>query len=109
MLLRYPPLIAGLLPIVAIHLSLLIAIDAGAIQGCNPYFEGCTSISATGRYVPASYLFRPAMMAVVLADSDPVENVIEWIFALLMHCYFVLTFFAWRNTGFHASYVIRSH
>lgn len=229
MLLRYLPLITGLLPIVAIHLSLLIAIDAGAVQGCNPYIEGCTSISATGRYVPASYLFKPAMMAeavvmvvywlfsiswlrslyaqaqmrtqigtvagvlgtvgslflmvyitflgsqepfyefmrrfgvyvyfagcilaqlilairlqtvskvlglsylngiaklqtgialvpfvlgilnlvlkAVLADSDAAENMIEWIFAFLMQCYFVLTFFAWRDTEFHAGFVIRS-
>jgi hypothetical protein len=230
MLLRYLPLITGLLPIVAIHLSLLIAIEAGVIPACNPYFEGCTSISAIGRYVPASYLFKPAMMAeavvmviywlfsiswlrslyaqaqmragigtvagvlgivgslflmvyitllgsqepfyefmrrfgiyvyfagsilaqlilairlqtvsqalgltylngiarlqigialvpfvlgilnlllkALLADSDPAENMIEWIFALLMQCYFVLTFFAWRDTEFHTRFIIRSH
>ena len=228
MLLRYLPLITGLLPIVAIHLSLLIAINAGAIQGCNPYVEGCTSISATGRYVPASFLFKPAMMAeavvmiaywlfsvawlrslytqakmtsgigtvaavlgvvsslflmvyitflgtqeplyefmrrfgvyvyfagailaqlilgvrlltvskalgqsylhriarlqtglamvpfvlgilnlvlkAVLDDADAAENIIEWIFALLMHCYFVVSFFAWRKSEFHARYVVR--
>ena len=48
MLLRLLPLVTGLLPIVAIHVSLLLAINAGAIPSCFPYLEGCASISATG-------------------------------------------------------------
>lgn len=41
-----------------------------------------------------------------LADPDPAENVIEWVFALLMHMYFVLTYFAWRDTGFSAKFAV---
>lgn len=221
MLLRVLPLITGLMPVVAIHLSLLIAIDAGSIPGCVPYLEGCVSISATGRYPPASFLFNAAIMTesvvmiaywlfnvawlrslqklhglpdkggtaigvlgtggalflmlyvtflgtqepfyevmrrfgiyfyfalsiiaqillalkskqlgnalqmrslsriakfqlslatvpvvlgvlnlmlkVTLANPDPAENIIEWIFALLMHMYFVLSYFSWRDSGF---------
>ena len=221
MLVRLLPLAAGLLPIIAIHISLLVAINAASIPACIPYIDGCVSISATGRYEPASFIFKPAMlsewlllilywlfnvawlralaqhagdppaigrwiavagtvgalalvlyttflgtqapfyefmrrigiyfyfgasviaqillarhtltlarrlgldsvfrigraqMAIALvpfflgvlnlvlkntlADPDPIENVIEWIFALLMHIYFVLTYFAWRDTGF---------
>ncbi|MDH3442146.1 MAG: hypothetical protein OEM63_15405 [Gammaproteobacteria bacterium] len=220
-LIRMLPLITGLLPIVAIHLSLVVAIDAGSIPYCIPYFEGCASISAAGRYEPAIFIFKPAMMSEwtimvfywlfnvawlrsiakeadrdpktgrwigilgvagalalivyvtflgtqapfyefmrrfgvylyflfsviaqimlarhtislsralglaglerigkaqmtlalipfflgalnlvlksTLADPDPAENVIEWFFALLMHVYFVLTYYAWRDTGF---------
>ena len=220
-LLRLLPLITGLMPIVAIHVSLLLAIDAGAIPACFPYLDGCASISATGRYEPASFLFKPAMLSEwtilifywlfnvawlrslarearlnkepgpwtavfgclgaialvlyvtflgthapfyevmrrfgvylyflfsviaqimlarqtialanvlgltvvcriariqlllalvpfalgavnlilksTLADPDAAENVIEWIFALLMHLYFLLTYFAWRETGY---------
>lgn len=230
MLLRYLPLVAGLVPIVAIHASLLIAINAGVISACFPYFDGCTSISATGRYEPASFLFKPAMIAesiimiaywlfnvawlrsmllaansaernagllmgtlgsigalfllvyvtflgsqepvyefmrrfgvylyfaltivaqlmiasrciaigkqtgqvrlqtvariqltialvpfalgilnlilkASLEDADAAENIIEWIFALLMHCFFLLTYCAWRETGFTASYSVGS-
>jgi hypothetical protein len=61
--LRFLPLVTGLLPIVAIHASLVLAIDAGAIPACVPYFDGCASISATGRYEPAVFLFKPAMTA----------------------------------------------
>jgi hypothetical protein len=229
MLLRLLPLFTGLLPIIAIHLSLLIAINAGSIPACIPYIEGCVSISATGRYPPASFLFEAVMMAesvvmiaywlfnvawirsleklsgmqsnggtaigilgtggalflmlyvtflgtqepfyefmrrfgiyfyfaltiiaqillavkskqmgellqmssvvriakiqlglatvpfalgilnltlkATLADSDPAENVIEWIFALLMQTYFVLSYFSWRDSGFAVRYVIHS-
>jgi len=228
MILRLLPLLTGLLPIVAIHLSLLVAIDAGAIPSCLPYIEGCASISATGRYEPASFIFKPAMMSewmllvvywlfnvawirsfsrvtgesgragrwmgflgcagalaliiyvtflgtqapfydfmrrfgvylyflfsviaqiilashtirisrslrlhgmltigraqmalalvpfalgalnlvlkATLADPDPAENVIEWVFALLMHIYFILTYFNWRETGFGAVWSVR--
>jgi len=63
MRLRFLPLVTGLLPIVAIHASLLLAVDAGVIPACIPYLDGCASISATGRYEPAVFLFKPAMTA----------------------------------------------
>jgi hypothetical protein len=227
MLVRILPLVTGLLPIVAIHVSLVVAINAGAIPACFPYIDGCASISATGRYEPASFIFKPAMMSewtiliiywlfnvawlrslsrqagadeksgtsiavfgvigalalilyttflgtqapfyeimrrfgiyfyfgcsvvaqIILArqtitlstslgleklkrlgnaqfvlsvlpfalgalnlvlkstleDPDPVENIIEWIFALLMHVYFILTYFTWRETGFNGRFTI---
>ena len=226
MILRFLPLFAGALPIVAIHLSLVIAINAGTIPGCFPYWDGCTSISATGRYEPASFVFKPAMMTEwilmvlywlgnaawlgemsrsadspspgrstaiigcagafalilyitflgtqapfyefmrrfgvylyflltvvaqimlarhtirlasalqydrivvfgktqmalalvpfflgalnlvlksILADPGPAENVIEWIFALLMHVYFLLSYWTWRESGFAVAWRI---
>ena len=229
MLLRILPLITGLLPIVAIHMSLLIAIDAGSIPGCIPYLDGCVSISATGRNPPANFLFKTVMMAesvvmiiywlfnvawlrslqkqcglagnvgtaigvlgtggalflmlyvtflgtqepfyefmrrigiyfyfalsiiaqillaikskqlgdalqmrtvskiakiqiglatvpfalgvlnltlkATLADSNHAENAIEWIFALLMHAYFVLSYFSWRDSGFAMRFAVNS-
>ena len=228
MLVRLLPLVTGLLPIVAIHVSLAVAIDAAAIPACFPYIEGCTSISATGRYEPASFIFKPAMMSewailvfywlfsvawlrglareagdnprmgtamavigvtgalalilyttflgthapfygfmrrigiyfyfgctviaqIILArrsiglaktlglpvteriariqfgltmvpfvmgianlilkstlvNPDPAENVIEWIFALLMHVFFLLTYAAWRETGFDVAWTVQ--
>lgn len=225
-MIRLLPLFTGLLPIVAIHVSLLVAFHAGVIPPCFPYLEGCTSISATGRYEPASFIFKPAMMTswillvmywlfnvawlrelarsagdshaklgswaavfgiggamalvlyvtflgsqgafyefmrrfgvylyflftviaqivvarhsirlsrllgaapvlrisklqmflalvpfvlgalnlllkAVLDDADRAENVIEWFFALLMHGYFILSYFCWRDTGFGARF-----
>jgi hypothetical protein len=40
------------------------------------------------------------VLKATLANPDPAENVIEWIFALLMHMYFVLSYFSWRDSGF---------
>jgi hypothetical protein len=228
MLLRVLPLITGLVPIVAIHLSLLIAVNAGSIPACIPYIEGCASISATGRYPPASFLFKAVMMTesvvmiaywlfnvawlrsmeklhgwpgnggtamgvlgtggalflvlyvtflgtqepfyevmrrfgiyfyfaltvvaqillalkskqlstalrmpsitrianiqlalasapfalgvlnltlkATLADPDPAENVIEWISALLMHLFFVLSYISWPDSGFVMTYLLK--
>jgi hypothetical protein len=228
MLLRILPLIVGLLPLASIHLSYLIAIHAAELPSCIPYIHGCVSISATGRFPPASFLFKAAMMpeAVILAiywlgnvawlqalnrsagetravgtaiggfgvasaiflilyvtflgtqepfyevmrrfgvylyflfsviaqimlavkvlrmpagvcspfliritriqlalslipftlgilnmvlksileDSNPSEHVIEWIFALMMHSYFVLSYFSWRDTQFSAEFSVR--
>lgn len=228
MLLRILPLIVGLLPLASIHLSYLIAIHAAKLPSCIPYIHGCVSISATGRFPPASFLFKAAMMpeAVILAiywlgnvawlqalnrsagetraigtaiggfgvasaiflilyvtflgtqepfyevmrrfgvylyflfsviaqimlavkvlrmpagvcspfliritriqlalslipfalgilnmvlksileDSNPSENVIEWIFALMMHSYFVLSYLSWRDTQFSAEFSVR--
>lgn len=60
--LRLLPLVTGLLPIFGIHASYLIAILSARVPACLPYFTGCTSISATGRYPPASYLFKAIML-----------------------------------------------
>jgi hypothetical protein len=62
-------LAAGLLPLVAVTAAYSLAANRGLVPGCNPFFDGCTSISATGRHAPASYVFKPAhlVQAVLLA------------------------------------------
>lgn len=62
MMLRILPLVTGLVPIVAVFISYWIAASTGNVPSCNPFIEGCTSVSATGRYPPASYLFKGAML-----------------------------------------------
>lgn len=229
MLIRLLPLLTGFAPIFAAHVAYLIGVQADVLVACNPYIEGCTSISATGRYPPGSYLFKGIMMpesilmaaywlfsvawlralersagrsgdggtmvgafgvagalflivyvtflgsqgpfydfmrrfgvyfyfaftvvaqlilAVkvlsvsrslrisrvvlitkyqlglalvpfaigilnvvlknVLEDATVPERIIEWIFALLMHVYFLLSYFAWRATGFDASFSVET-
>ena len=36
----------------------------------------------------------------ILIDADSIENSIEWISALMMQIYFLLTYWAWRETDF---------
>jgi hypothetical protein len=59
----YPlALVAGLLPIITIHISYLWAASNGHVEWCIPYIDSCTSISATGRSPPESYLFKALMI-----------------------------------------------
>lgn len=54
--------ISGLLPITGTAASGIIAMQLGLVPACNPFLEGCTSISATGREFPASLAFRATML-----------------------------------------------
>lgn len=53
-------LLAALLPLVAVTFAYLLAARQALVPACNPFLDGCTSISATGRHAPASYIFKPA-------------------------------------------------
>jgi hypothetical protein len=59
---RIVPIATGLAPIIAIHACYLIAVQYAGLPACIPYLDGCVSISATGRYPPASYLFKAVML-----------------------------------------------
>lgn len=61
MLLRALPLIVGCVPIVGINLAFLLGVGSDILPACNPYFEGCVSISATGRQLPGALMFRGTM------------------------------------------------
>lgn len=59
---RLVALLAALIPFFAVHLTYLLAASYGLVDWCIPYLDSCTSISATGRKPPASYLFRALML-----------------------------------------------
>ena len=48
-------LITGLLPLVCVHTTYLIAASHGHVPWCVPYWDSCTSISATGRQLPETF------------------------------------------------------
>ena len=77
MLIRYLPLVVAITPIVGINIAYWIGVDHGNLPSCNPYLDGCTSISSTGRYPPGDRLFRAVMLpqAVLLA--------LTWHFSVL--------------------------
>jgi len=62
MLIRGVLLVTGLAPIIGVNLAYWIGADAGVIPSCIPYLDGCTSISAAGRYPPGDRLFRAVML-----------------------------------------------
>lgn len=51
-------LIAGLVPILGIHLCWLLSWWQGHVGDCIPYLEGCTTISRTGRHGLGYHLFK---------------------------------------------------
>ncbi len=55
-------LIVGSVPVLAININYLIAVSEGYVPWCNPYWDGCTSISATGRHGFAFYFFKLTML-----------------------------------------------
>ena len=82
MLIRWLPLIAGIVPFVGVHVCYVIAVQHGILPACNPHVDGCTSISATGRYPPASYLFRAIELPVAAILIVTWYFVVEWLRAL---------------------------
>ncbi|MEO8653834.1 MAG: hypothetical protein ABI409_06900 [Ramlibacter sp.] len=52
------PLAAGLLPAVAVFVALHLSVRQEFIPACNPFFEGCVSISAAARHGLPNHIFR---------------------------------------------------
>jgi len=52
----------GLIPCIAVQGAYLLAAQHGFVDWCNPYIDSCTSISATGRRPPASFVFKGLML-----------------------------------------------
>ena len=82
MLIRWLPLFIGLVPLIGVHVAYLIAVDYGYLQPCIPYLDGCTSISGTGRYPPASFLFKAVEMAMAVALPVFWYFSVKWLRAL---------------------------
>lgn len=62
---RLPVVIAlatALIPLIFVHVAWWWSTQLGLIPACNPYWHGCTSISAAMRNPPVVYLFRPVML-----------------------------------------------
>jgi len=56
------PLLAGTLPAIAAPIAWSISVDQQLIPACNPFVDGCVSISRAARYGLANYLFRALVL-----------------------------------------------
>lgn len=63
---RILALLAAVIPFVTIQVTYLVSASFGFVDWCIPYIDSCTSISATGRHPPASYIFRATMLPVAI-------------------------------------------
>ncbi len=75
MTIRSLPLVAGIVPVAGVSLAYWLGVDSGVLPACSPLLDGCVSISATGRYMPASLLFHAVML------PQAVLLVFLWYFA----------------------------
>ncbi|MDO8419799.1 MAG: hypothetical protein Q7S90_07165 [Rubrivivax sp.] len=55
-------LLAGLLPAAAALLALWLAVRAGLVPACNPFIDGCVSISRAARHDLPNHVFRALML-----------------------------------------------
>jgi len=64
--LRISAALLFLLPSLAININYFIAASEGYVPWCNPYWDSCTSISATGRNGIAYFFFKATMLPISL-------------------------------------------
>jgi len=55
-------LLAALLPAAAALLALWLAVRSGGVPACNPFIDGCVSISRAARHDLPNHLFRALML-----------------------------------------------
>ena len=56
------PLLAGLLPAMATLIALQLSISLELIPACNPFFEGCVSVSRAARHDLPNTVFRAVVL-----------------------------------------------
>lgn len=56
------PFAIALVLLVAAHLAWILSVQAGHVPLCNPYWDGCTSISRAARHGLGNHLFRLMML-----------------------------------------------
>ena len=71
----HPPLAAALLPLVATLVAYGLSIRLGLVPACNPFIEGCVSISRAARHDLPNILFR----ALLLADPSEKPDVNAYV------------------------------
>lgn len=61
-MIRYLPIFVGVAPVIGVAAAYWLNMTAGTLPACMPPLDGCTSISATGRYAPGSLPFRAVLL-----------------------------------------------
>jgi len=63
------PLLAGLLPLVATVVAYLLSIRLGLAPACNPFVDGCVSISRAARHDLPNILFRALLLPAAVLQA----------------------------------------
>lgn len=75
-------LLAGVVPVVAVHGAWAISLHQGFVEHCVPYLTGCTSISRAARHGSANFLFQAVMLPYTALLAGYWLLVTAWLRAL---------------------------
>ena len=76
------PLLAGLLPIVATLAALLLSIHLDLVPACNPFFEGCVSVSRAARHELPNHIFRAMVIPAAVLQGFTWILCRDWLLEL---------------------------
>jgi hypothetical protein len=72
-------LLAGLLPLVATVLATTLSMQQGLVPSCNPFWDGCTSISRAARHELPNILFQALMLPAATLQALVWVLVARWL------------------------------
>jgi xanthine/uracil/vitamin C permease (AzgA family) len=61
--------LAGLLPLVAALTAMTLSMQQGLVPTCNPFIEGCTSVSRAGRHGLPNLIFQTLMVPAAVLQA----------------------------------------
>jgi hypothetical protein len=73
------PLLCALLPLAVVHLAWWLSVRDGWIPACNPYWDGCVSISRAARHGLGNHLFRLAMLPCATLQALCWQAAAHWL------------------------------
>lgn len=73
------PLAAGLLPFAATALAFWISVTQESIAACNPFVEGCVSISRAARHGLANHVFRALVLPAAVLQGLTWLLCVPWL------------------------------
>lgn len=73
------PLVAGLLPPVAAAIAFGISTSQGLIPACNPFVEGCVSVSRAARHGLANDVFRALVLPAAVLQAFTWALCARWL------------------------------
>lgn len=73
------PFAIALVLLVATHLAWILSVQAGYVPLCNPYWDGCTSISRAARHGLGNHLFRLMMLPCALLQGMHWWTTRDWL------------------------------
>jgi hypothetical protein len=71
--------LAGLLPLLAALLALWLSIRTGLIPSCNPFLDGCVSVSRAARHGLPNHVFRALMLPAATLQGIVWLLVARWL------------------------------